>query len=316
VAYQEGGPVVGSSYGSIRLSDGATIARYEVGVHAFWQATAINASGRVAFRAVKPYLATDPDGVFIGDGAGPPTTVALNQPPFLANQPYGEYLAMNASETVVYEAELAGGDVGIFTGQDPVADKVISTGDTLFGSKVTSLFRTDIGPQAINDRGQIVFRYVRAHDTYGIAVATPTSAPVIFELTSGDVTDSAKAGKDKVVLKGTVPQAGATFDPRPSADSFAFGDPSSPLTIGIAAADAGWKGRSGRWTWKSAKGVVPQTTLSIDAVKGTFSVVVAKLDFAAPPPAAFLASLSAGAASGSQTATFADRGKGRLRLRP
>jgi hypothetical protein len=58
---------------------------------------------------------------------------------------------------------------GIFTGPDPVADKVIQTGDTLFGSTVTSIYLS--AGRQLNDRGDVVFSYGLANGVIGIAVA-------------------------------------------------------------------------------------------------------------------------------------------------
>jgi hypothetical protein len=46
------------------------------------------------------------------------------------------------------------GVTGIFTGADPIADKVIAIGDTLFGSRVTSLSFSNKG---LNNSGQLAF---------------------------------------------------------------------------------------------------------------------------------------------------------------
>jgi hypothetical protein len=46
------------------------------------------------------------------------------------------------------------GVTGIFTGADPIADKVIAIGDMLFGSRVTSLYFSN---QGLNNSGQLAF---------------------------------------------------------------------------------------------------------------------------------------------------------------
>jgi hypothetical protein len=58
---------------------------------------------------------------------------------------------------------------GIFTGPNPATDKVIQTGDTLFGSTVTSV-DLSLG-RRLNDRGDVVFGYGLASGVVGIAVA-------------------------------------------------------------------------------------------------------------------------------------------------
>ena len=66
--------------------------------------------------------------------------------------------AINNNDNVAFTATLNGGERGIFTGADPVADKVIATGDSLAGSKVTGL--GFFGRNGLNNNGQIAF-YVR-----------------------------------------------------------------------------------------------------------------------------------------------------------
>ncbi|WP_446385630.1 DUF7453 family protein [Coleofasciculus chthonoplastes] len=61
---------------------------------------------------------------------------------------------INNKGAIAFEAVLDTGEYGIFTGADPVADKVIAIGDPLFGSTVTSLGVSDKG---FNDAGQVAF---------------------------------------------------------------------------------------------------------------------------------------------------------------
>ena len=64
--------------------------------------------------------------------------------------------------------------LGIFRGPDPVADKVIAVGDTLFGSTVRSL---SIWREALNDSGDIAFAYGLDNLESGIAVAHGVPEP-------------------------------------------------------------------------------------------------------------------------------------------
>ena len=71
---------------------------------------------------------------------------------------------------------------GIFTGPDLSADRVIGTGDPLFGSTValtrpTNSLRPINTWLDMNDSGQIAFRYQLADGRRGIAVATPLPEP-------------------------------------------------------------------------------------------------------------------------------------------
>lgn len=87
---------------------------------------------------------------------------------FLGNSP-----VINDKGTVAFSAETSTGDRGIFTGPDPVTNKVIATGDSLFGSIVQNV---DLGNHGLNNLDQIVFAAFFANGTSGIYVATPEIA--------------------------------------------------------------------------------------------------------------------------------------------
>ncbi len=57
------------------------------------------------------------------------------------------------------------GSLGIFTGSNPLTDKVIALGDPLSGSTVTNLFLSN---QGLNDKNQIAFYAKLADGTTGI----------------------------------------------------------------------------------------------------------------------------------------------------
>jgi len=67
---------------------------------------------------------------------------------------------------------------GIFTGPDPVADKVIAAGDRLDGSPVTFV---RFWGQGLNDQGQVAF-YAETADAVGIYLATPVPEPSVWLL--------------------------------------------------------------------------------------------------------------------------------------
>jgi hypothetical protein len=62
--------------------------------------------------------------------------------------------AINNSGTVAFLGQLGTGVTGIFTGADPIADKVIAVGDTLFDSRVASL---NFFNKGLNNSGQLAF---------------------------------------------------------------------------------------------------------------------------------------------------------------
>ena len=134
----------------------------------------LNDSGTVAF-VVGLDTGEFDFGLFTGSG-GPTTTIADNSGPFSFFGAGGERpgISLNNSGTLAFLAFLDTGELGIFTGPDPLADEVISLGDPLFGSTVTAL---DITHESLNDSGQIAFLYELADGRTGIAVANPRAIP-------------------------------------------------------------------------------------------------------------------------------------------
>jgi hypothetical protein len=126
----------------------------------------VNNTGTVAFVAVLHELGDSVSAILIGN-PGSPMTVADSYGPFHSFEPA---MGLNNNGEVAFEADLDGGGSGIFTGPDPVADKVIQIGDFLFGSSVSNLIFCKHG---LNDEGDIVFFYELANGISGIALARP-----------------------------------------------------------------------------------------------------------------------------------------------
>ena len=91
-----------------------------------------------------------------------------------------------AANSIVFSVRLAGGrGEGIFTGLDPVADKLIASGDSLFGSTVANIPGPDYAPglninfssRGLNNRGQSAFFARLADGTSGIFRADPVTVP-------------------------------------------------------------------------------------------------------------------------------------------
>jgi hypothetical protein len=122
----------------------------------------LNNVGVVAFTA---FLDSGASGVFTGNG-GPLTTVADSSGPFS----FFDTAAINDSGIVAFGASLDTGESGIFVGPDPVADRVIVTGEKLRGSTITNAF---ICSEGLNNAGEIVFVAQLADGRTGIFVASP-----------------------------------------------------------------------------------------------------------------------------------------------
>jgi len=111
--------------------------------------------------------------IFTGDG-GPLTLIADISGDFSG---FGFHPTINNLGMVAFAAGLDNGVSGIYTGEDPVSDKVIETGDMLFGQHVRAITLAPpnevYGNIDINDLGQIAFHYELFNGDQGIAVATP-----------------------------------------------------------------------------------------------------------------------------------------------
>jgi hypothetical protein len=126
----------------------------------------INDAGAVVF---KVDLASGDEAILIGDGSG--TTQLANAIGFQGFESFGDAPGINNRGDVAFLATGLDNNsgMGIFTGDDLLADKVVRTGDLLFGSIVTSLEMF----HGLNEAGQIAFQYGLADGRTGIAIATP-----------------------------------------------------------------------------------------------------------------------------------------------
>jgi len=164
-------------------------------LHNFAGDPSVNATGRVAFRAVTD--AGSLPGLFTVnlDGTGL-TTLATTAGPFSQF----ESPVINARGTIAFRAFLDSGGHGIFTGADPNTDKVIATGDSLFGSSVLGLgfYR------GLNDFDQLAFWYVLADGRSGVAVAnlSPVPEPTVVVLIGAAALVLARAGRRRYQRAG------------------------------------------------------------------------------------------------------------------
>ena len=161
-----------------RTSDGiispvvtTNISRYPFSSSVFSPAS-INDSGTVAF-GVRPLdqfdnvISQQNDITFTNNG-GSSTTIADTSGPFKSFWDP----AINNAGTVAFFGTLDTGGSGIFTGADPITNKVITLGDSLFGSKVVSL---DFSTKGLNNSGQLAFLATFEDGTSGIFRANPES---------------------------------------------------------------------------------------------------------------------------------------------
>lgn len=137
----------------------------------------INGSGTVAFHDTSFDANGQVFSVLTGSG-GPLTTVADSTGPYSSFPFKGP--AINDSGTVAFKAELDSdsfpGPSGVFTGPDPVADRVIGTGDILDGEPVSDVVFCEDG---LNNAGQLAFTaYFEDPATFERTAAVYRATPI------------------------------------------------------------------------------------------------------------------------------------------
>lgn len=129
----------------------------------------INDAGDVAFLA---NLKGGGQAILKSSG-GVLTTVADTSGPYSALN----RVSINNNGTVAFRATLRAGGAGIFTGPDPVADKIFAIGDPLFGSTVRAFLVP--ASRGLNDAGQLAFGAQLADLTQTIVRADPKLPPPV-----------------------------------------------------------------------------------------------------------------------------------------
>lgn len=154
----------------------AVVRQQDLGNNVTLGGFSVNNSGRVAFSAQS---SNSPFTAFTAttDGGGI-TVIAASTADGVSAVAGGGTPSINDSGEVAF----AGGFIvngklqgGLFNGSDPQLDRIIGTGDPLFGSTMAGLLQLD--PNALNDFGQVAFIYGLANGTVGIAIATPVGVP-------------------------------------------------------------------------------------------------------------------------------------------
>jgi hypothetical protein len=77
---------------------------------------------------------------------------------------------INNEGTIIFFATPRGGELGIYSGPNPIGDKIISIGDPLFGSTVAGFA---LNPVSLNDVDQVAIRVRLANDRQVIIRADP-----------------------------------------------------------------------------------------------------------------------------------------------
>ena len=132
----------------------------------FSDSPAINDRGHVLFQALLGDLTTT--GLFLSR-EGRISTVLDSTGAF---SDFGVAPALNRRGQIAFEGATWSGLVGIFTGGDPVADRVIAVGDPLDGS-IVSVLDVLAFDSALNNRGQIAFIVTLADGRTGVYRADP-----------------------------------------------------------------------------------------------------------------------------------------------
>lgn len=167
-AINDGGTVAFASGGGLVTTNGGGTYTSVIDPSSFISLdsfVSINNSGTVVFGGD---FTTGGGGVFTARN-GSVTTIATTNDTFLDFY----NLAINDRGTVVFSAEIGGG-AGLFTGSDPINDKVIAVGDEFFGSTITYL---SFSREGLNDFDQIAFYAQLANGTSGIYLALAEPQP-------------------------------------------------------------------------------------------------------------------------------------------
>jgi hypothetical protein len=137
----------------------------------------ISNSGAVVFEAMKQ--ADGRQGVYLAtpNGGGYDITTIADTTGAYAGFAFDALsgLSINSTNQVAFRASLDAGGFGIFTGPNPVADKVIAMGDKLDGKTVAGV---NLGRFALNDTGEIAFFITFTDSTGGVYRATPFAPAV------------------------------------------------------------------------------------------------------------------------------------------
>lgn len=144
----------------------------------FTDGVALNDGTLVAFQAGFDTVGGAEVGIFTDDsGSLSPITDSSG--------PFNGYLdpAINDLGGIAFSAAFDPGGGGIFTGPDPVLDKVIEIGDILDGLTVTGIAFGEVGGNhGLNNAGQVAFWARLSDGNVGLYLASPIPIPPAFWL--------------------------------------------------------------------------------------------------------------------------------------
>lgn len=161
----------------------ATVAQTTPSGFSAFNDPAINDAGFVAFRAESS--STNARGIYKAS-AGAVNPVAVSGAGLFSN--FADSVSINNTGSVAFVGQLFEGGRGIYVDTNGVRERVIGTGDGLFGSTIiNSEFGVAFGNTALNDAGQVAFRYTLANGRTGIALASVPEAGtgVLLSVTVG-----------------------------------------------------------------------------------------------------------------------------------
>jgi hypothetical protein len=169
VSFQAG---FGLNSEGIFLGDGLTTTTIATtgGVYNALTGGVTNDEGQVAFIAT---LAAGGQAVVVGDGSHL-TTIAQTDSQFTS---FFGNATINDQGQVVFAAKTPKGS-GIFIAQNGEVDKIIGTGDSLFGSTVTSFSANPFAPRGFNDLGELGFAVTLADQRTVLVRADPLKSGV------------------------------------------------------------------------------------------------------------------------------------------
>jgi hypothetical protein len=186
----------------------------------------INDKGEIAFKAYEDN--TGEPGIFVVNQDGTNLRTVARAGGIGGTGPYSMFDSpiINDVGTVVFRGYLDTGERGIYSGPDPVADKVVQEGDPLFGSTVASVAFL----RGLNNQNEIAFYFTLIDGRSGIAKAklnispptptpspTPTPTPAPEPVATPTPTPAPTPTPTPAASATPTPQPTATPTPQPTA---------------------------------------------------------------------------------------------------